>query len=115
MCFAIYVTIYGEIEKKNKLAHFCMGYLNILKSLVALVVPEERCGLAEMFEGGKKENLHCILFGFCKRQILKSNDIMVKYILYFPFGKIYMSVTLHVLANSNIECSIWSVLMLVLG
>lgn len=55
MCFAIYVTIYGEIEKKNKLAHFCMGYLNILKSLVALVVPEERCGLAERFEGEKRE------------------------------------------------------------
>lgn len=43
-----------------------MGYLNILKSLVALVVPEERCGLAERFEGEEKGNLHCILFGFCK-------------------------------------------------
>ena len=32
-----------------------MGYLNILKSLVALVVPEERCGLAERFEGEKRE------------------------------------------------------------
>ena len=64
MCFVTYVTICGEI-KNIKLAHFCIGYLNILKKLVALVVPKERCGLAERVEGGKG-NLHCILFGFCK-------------------------------------------------
>lgn len=76
-----------------------MGYLNILKKLVALVFPKERCGLAGSVEGKKKGTFIVYSLDFARTQILKSNDTMVKYVLYFPFGKICMNVTSYVLIN----------------
>ena len=72
--------------------------MNILKKRVALDVPKERCGLAERVEG-KKGTFIVYSLDFARAQILKSNDTMVKYILYFPFGKIYMNVTSYALIN----------------
>ena len=66
---------------------------------MALAVSKDMWG--RLGERVENRNLHCILLGtqLARAQFLKSNDTVVKCVLCFPSGKIYMNMAARVLIN----------------